>query len=265
MEERQQIVFDNHSIYSGEPIVHAGWSRDVVGVPNSGRMKFETIGNLADREHKDAKNIDLSDQRFLNLINKYDADKNIDPDMWRGAVWGNGKKVRAGDPALEPPQPDEMDFAVANDYGGDHAAYWDDKEEAYFLQCQTRSGENYNWEQNCASYLVNYVGRFPAGTKLAMSFEHRAKNQDRYGDGSVVWCRGWRDGYYQGGDYHDYVKKTYGPRDYGFKSYTSPMFVVLASHPDVWVAFEVQDNDPRYEPNTYNRALIRNWKIKLFA
>lgn len=264
MEERQQIVFDNHSIYSGEPIVHAGWSRDVVGAPASGRIKFETIGNLADREHKDVKSVDLSEQRFLNLINKYDTDKDIDPVMWRGAVWGNGKKVRAGDPSKEPPQPDEMDFAVANDYGGDHAGRWDANEEAYFLQCQTRSGEQINWNKNCASYLVNYVGRFPAGTRLTMSFEHRAKNQERYGDGSYVWCRGWRDGYFQGGDYHDYVAKGFSPRDYGFKSY-SETFTVISSHPDVWVAFEVQDNQPRYHPNSYNRAFIKNWKIKLAA
>ena len=95
-----------------------------------------------------------------------------------------------------------------------------------------------------------------------MSFEHKARNQKRYGDGSTIFCRGWRDGYFQGGDYHDYFFKYYGPKNNGFLPY-SKTFTVISSHPDVWISFEVQDNDPMDSANTYNRAWIKNWKIEL--
>ena len=265
MSERQQIEFSGSAIFNDQEIVYQGWNREVKGVPLTGPVAFSDIGNLAILEHEGAKNVDLSDQKLLNIINAYDQTEDFDPDQWRGAVWGNGKKVRAGDATQKPPAPDEMDFAVANDFGGDHSGRWDEDNQAYFLQCQTRSDEQVNWNKNCAAYLVNYIGRFEAGTKLTMSFEHRARNQERYGDGSYIWLRGWPDGYYTGaGIYHDYVQKYYGPRDYGFK-YFEQTITVLSGYKDIWVAFEVQDNQPRYHGDSYNRAYIRNWKIRLAA
>lgn len=235
-----------------------GWSRDLKPVPKSGRIRFDDIGNLSEYEHTGATNIDLSDIQRQSVIGEKDK-KPIDPADYRGAIWAMGYRINRGE-NQPPPNIDSWMLGLINQFSGSRSnGIHDQNEEALYLQCDTNS---YYYAPKSNTVLVYYAGKIPAGTAIKVTGQVRADNTYRYGEGVYSQVRGWPNGWFGEGDYTNYVQN-YQRRTRGEYIDVEEEFTVRAGYEDIWVAFECQSNDPKYNGGDLNRGYWRNWKLEL--
>ena len=79
----------------------------------------------------------------------------------------------------------------------------------------------------------------------------------RYGEGVYSQVRGWPNGWFGEGDYTNYVQN-YQRRTRDKYIDVEEEFTVRAGYEDIWVAFECQSNDPKYNGGDLNRGYWRN-------
>lgn len=245
----------------GDGAAAVGWSKEIKPVPKSGKINFSDIGNLAVLNHSGAMNISLRNDGLQQMIAEQGKEP-IDPADFRGAIWCGGKEIVRGE-NLPPPNPNEWNFALENNFPGSRSqANWDESEGAMRLVADTRSGDNQlDWNKKNATVLVYYVGRFAAGTRIKAEVTLKNRNQEPYGEVIHAHVRGWENGWHNG-IYHEYADFEKNPRymDYEEKS---AEFTVLSGYPDIWVTCEVESNSPRYSEGKQNIGFFKDWKLSL--
>lgn len=244
-----------------------GWSADITPVPKTGRVRFSQIGNLANIRHSGEKNIDLSQQKYQQMLGNDAPVKPIDPEAWRGVIWYMGKNINKGE-ELPPPNPDSWNEGFVNNWNGSlSSTVYDEPKNALFAQAQTPPNTG---DPRTFTALIYYVGKMPVDTKVKVSCEIAAQNEDRYSYPVYLHTRGWSDGWFSGDgienteDYFEYLKfERNSAIDFGaFKPFEEE-FTVKSGAQDIWVAFEVGSNDPYETPNNFNMGWVRNLKIEL--
>lgn len=249
-----------------------GWSRDIKPVPKSGRTRFDDIGNLSVIEHANAKNIDLAEMKFQQMLGNLKADeaeKPIDPARWRGAIYAMGKptKINRGDDQ-PPPNPDEWMSGVIQPFAGSRS-YVDIDDE---LKAIRVIADTPTWnERPTSTAAVYYVGRLPVGTVLRVKVELTGRNQERWGQPIVCSFRGWPAGWFgnetgqgEGVDYNNYMqfsrRTAEGPGKW--QSYEAKIEIVEGFE-DLWVAVECRSNDSGKDEGKLNIGYFRRIKIEL--
>jgi hypothetical protein len=240
-----------------------GWSADIAPVPKTGRIRFSQIGNLSKFEHGGERNIDLSDQKYQQMIGNLSSVTPIDPEAWRGAIWHMGTKINRG-VDQPPPHPDAWMEGFINLWDGSKAGTdYDVEKQAMFVQAHSPAAGR------MLTALIYYVGKVPAGTKVKVACDLRAQNDHEYGEPVYLHTRGWSNGWFgtnTGGseDFKQYATfQLSTARGYGEWFAYEEEFEVLDGFQDVWVALEVTSNDPARYPGSLNMGWARDLSLKL--
>jgi hypothetical protein len=248
-----------------------GFSRELKACPESGRISFADIaGTRGERS-----NVNCDDEKFLitrkmidgmppsegNQIivpNKhYHPEPTDDPSDYYGAFFGHGHEfVRSEDPSVN-----EIGEWIEQ-FSGPYPSSFDDRgvevltnsdgEDYFRLYAYSDDWNGSNYEEK-ATYLVSYIGKVEAGTKLRVYVEYDADCRDREDVSSVFSLRGWTDGYFQG-ESKDYIEREF--RGYGRWQCYVWQITVDSEHRDLWAAWQQNSLASRkVKQNTYFRKL----------
>ena len=242
-----------------------GWSAAIEPVPKTGRVRFNQIGNLSNLRHTGEPGIDLSKQKYQQMIGNLTPVTPIDPAAWRGAIWYMGTKINKG---LDqpPPNPDSWSEQFIRLWDGAlSSTTYDEEKNAMFVQSQTPDA----YTQVTSTALVYYVGKIPAGTRVKVSCDLRGQNDNQYGQPLYLHVRGWPNGWFgtdpnaavQHKQYLTFQHST--AKGYGKWFDYADEFDVMSEYQDVWLALEVTCNDPSRYPRSFNMGWVRNLKVEL--
>lgn len=242
-----------------------GWSAAIEPVPKTGRVRFNQIGNLSNVRHTGEPGIDLSKQKYQQMIGNLTPVTPIDPAAWRGAIWYMGTNINRG-PDQPPPNPDSWSEQYVRRWDGAISSTdYDAEKNAMFVQAQSPDAGG----ELTSTALVYYVGKLPVGTRVKVSCELRGQNDERYQEPLSLYVRGWPNGWF-GTDpnaavqHYEYFEfKHFTAQGYGRWYEYDDEFDVIAGYQDVWLALEVTCNDPSRYPRSINPGWMRNLKVEL--
>lgn len=235
-----------------------GWSRDVKPVPKEGKVRLDDIGNLSVIEHSGAVNVDLSGERFQQMIGNIEPVKPIGADAWRGALYGMGIKFNEGNDQ-PPPEPDAWMVSYEDEPATTLTKVnFDEGEQAIYMQTETN---NYI---STRTRCIYYVGRLAEGTKLKCEVEIKAANT--YWFGEPVSCKflGWRNGWFSGNDYWEYKVFSRDNRDGAnvWAKYEEEI-EIRPEYQDFWIMCEARSNSAIDQGGSINKGWFKGIKVSL--